>query len=157
MYFLILFVICWSYFLWRADKSRIREIYGAMIYTSLLGLLTDLIMVKYQLWTYEGLPQPHFTIPLTLDFGIYPVVAYFYVSSLPESWPSIFLRALAWMAPALFFEWMTLRLGKMHHHQWWTLWLSMISDILIYMSIAAVYRYYHPAYIKAQTEGTPSR
>lgn len=156
MYFVALIVVSWLVFIWRADKSRMREFYGAVVYTSFLGLATDLIMVEYNLWSYEGLPHPLYTIPLTLDFGIYPVVAYLYLQHLPPTWGAIFIRALLCMAPALLFEWVTLRIGAMHHHLWWRLWHSMIADIFIYLSIAAVFRYYRPAFLERHKEETPS-
>lgn len=157
MYFLILFAGVWLWFIWIADKSRVREFYGAVVYTSFLGLATDLIMVEYKLWSYVGLPHPLYTIPLTLDFGMYPVVAYLFLQHLPSTWGAIFIRALLWTAPALLFEWFTLRIGAMHHHQWWRLWMSMIADIFIYLSIAGVFRYYRPAFMDLHAKETPSR
>jgi hypothetical protein len=147
MYFIAVFALCWLAFWLVADKKRFREIYGAVIYTSFLGLLTDLIMVHYQLWSYEGLPDPLYTIPLSLDFGIYPVVAYLFIQTLPPTWKGTALRALLWTFPSVFFEYLTLRTGNMAHHSWWNLWLSFGADILIFLSIAGVYRIYRPAYI----------
>ncbi|KEO85239.1 CBO0543 family protein [Tumebacillus flagellatus] len=147
MYFVGLFFLCWLVFIWKADKNRARELYGVVIYTSFLGLLTDLIMVHYQLWSYKGLPCPMYTIPLTLDFGIYPVVAYLFAQTLPQSWGRIVRKTLFWTLFSVLFEFVTLRTGNMFHHQWWSLWLSLCSDIVIYLSIAAVYRFYRPAYV----------
>ncbi|MEW9671767.1 hypothetical protein [Ammoniphilus sp. 3BR4] len=41
MYFIVLFTASWIWFYNKADKSRIRELYGIMIYTSFLALWTD--------------------------------------------------------------------------------------------------------------------
>lgn len=157
MHFVILFVVVWTVFFWKADKRRMREFYGAVVYTSFLGLTTDLIMVEYKLWSYEGLPQPLYSIPLTLDFGIYPVVAYFYLQTLPETWGAIFIRAILWTTPSALFEWITMRIGIMHHHLWWELWMSMVSDVIIYLSIAAVFRYYRSDFLAFHSKQTPSR
>jgi hypothetical protein len=151
VYFIIVFLICWLIFWIKADKSRAKELYGAVIYTSFLGLLTDLIMIHYKLWSYNGMPQAIISIPLTLDFGIYPVVAYLYTQTLPETWGKIARNALFWTLPAITFEYITLHVGSMKHHLWWNLWLSFIADILIYLSIAVVYRFYRPAYRVEET------
>ncbi len=148
MYFLGVFVLSWLWFWIGADKTRLRELFGVAVWSSFLGLLTDLIMVHYQLWTYSGLPAPLFTIPLMLDFGIYPVVTYLFVQSLPEQWSGIILRSVTWAAGAIIFEYMTLQTGTMEHHLWWNLGLSFLADNVIFWSIALVYRYYRPAYSK---------
>lgn len=152
MYFVILFVLVWLWFWWKADKTRIAEIYGAVVFTCFLGLLTDLIMVHYKLWAYCGLPKPLFTVPLSLDFGIYPVVAYLFVQNLPQHWPGIWRRTILWMIPSLLFEVVTLKLGYIQHLQWWNIWLSGVSDVIIYLSIAVVYRYYSPVYVSESKE-----
>jgi hypothetical protein len=151
MYFIVLFILTWIWFFLQADKSRLRELYGVMVYSSFLGLLTDLIMVHYKLWSYRGLPDPLFTIPLLLDFSIYPIVTYLFVQNLPASWKDIWKRTLVWTMFAIFFEWVTLETHHMHHHLWWNLGYSFIADITIYLSIAGLYRFYSPAYLR---EGT---
>jgi hypothetical protein len=82
-----------------------------------------------------------------LDFGIYPVVAYLFTQTLPTTWRKILRKALLCSFPSILFEFITLRTGNMEHHEWWNLWCSFGSDILIYLSIAAVYRIYSPAYV----------
>lgn len=153
MYFVLVFVLCWLFFFFKADKSRARELFPVCVYTSFLGLFTDLLMVEYKLWSYTGLPHSLYTIPLLLDFGIYPVVAYLFCQNLPEQWKQIFKRAVLWMIPAIIFEWVTILTGNMQHHMWWTLWLSLLSDIIIYLSIALVYRYYRSAYEQGRLKG----
>lgn len=146
MYFLAVFAISWIWWFISADKHRVRELFGAAIWSSFLGLLTDLIMVHYQLWSYRGLPAAEYTIPLLLDFGIYPVVTYLFVQWMPEDWWGIMKRAVIWSAAATLFEFVTLKVGVMEHHQWWSMWLSFTADMVIFWSIAGIYRYYRPAY-----------
>lgn len=147
MYFVIVFVFCWVLFLWKGDKKRIKELYGAVIYTSFLGLFSDLIMVHYQLWSYNGLPYPLYSIPLALDFSIYPVVAFLFTQTLPDTWRQIGTRAFLWTLPSIFFEYVTIKMGNMEHHQWWNLWWSFGADLVIYMSIAMVYRTYRTSLV----------
>lgn len=118
-----------------------------------LGLFTDLIMVHYKLWDYQGLPHAMFLIPLLLDFSVYPVVAYLFTQSLPATWFAIGTRILIWAFFAIAFEWITLRTGHMEHHMWWTLWLSMVSDTLIFLMITVVYRFYRSAYVHVVKNG----
>ncbi len=146
MYFIILFVLSWTWFIIKADKSRLREMYGAVIYTSFLGLLTDLMMVQYKLWSYSGLPHSKFTIPLILDFGIYPVVAYLFLQNLPLTKKGMIKRTLIWTLCTITLEFITVITGHIEYHLWWRLWLSLIADILIFTSIIGVYRFYSPAY-----------
>ncbi|MTI86064.1 MAG: hypothetical protein FH756_19745 [Firmicutes bacterium] len=147
MYFIVLFVLAWTWFYFRANKKRAREIYGAAIFASLLGLMTDLIMVHYNLWSYSGLPQPLYTIPLLLEFSVYPVVSYLFVQKLPPTWKDIFKRILIWTLFAGLLEWITLETGYMQHKLWWNLWLSVVADVMIFFLITGIYRFYSPAYV----------
>jgi hypothetical protein len=97
-----------------------------VIYTCLLAIWTDLIMVHNQLWSYHGLPQSDYSIPLLLGFGIYPVVAYLFTQGVPLHWLGVIKRTLVWTFFVLFLN------G---------------ADILIYLSIWGVYLIYRPAYV----------
>lgn len=147
MYFIVVFILSWIWFYKKADKSRIQELFGVVIYTCLLAIWTDLIMVHYQLWSYHGLPQSDYTIPLLLGFGIYPVVAYLFTQDVPLHWLGALKRTLVWTFFSVIFEWVTLVTGHIEHHKWWSLGLSLGADILIYLSIWAIYLIYRPAYI----------
>jgi hypothetical protein len=146
MYFIGLFIVSWLWFYLQADKSRIRELFGAALFASFLGSLTDLLMVEFKMWSYSGLPQPGFTIPILLVFSIYPVVSYLFVQNLPDMWKRIWQRTLVWSLYAVIFEWFTLRTRHIHHLSWWNLGYSFVADIIIFLTIAAFYRYYRPAY-----------
>ncbi|MFC4767607.1 CBO0543 family protein [Effusibacillus consociatus] len=152
VFFIILFLLSWLWFFLQADKTRLRELFGVAVYSSFLGLITDLIMVKYALWSYKGLPQPVFSIPLLLDFGVYPVVAYLFVQNLPGTWGRILLRTLIWSVFAISLEWIVFKTNHMQYHAWWSTKLSFLADILIYLSIAGVYRFYRPAYVNSSQE-----
>ncbi|GAX88931.1 CBO0543 family protein [Effusibacillus lacus] len=151
MYYIAVFFVSWIWWYLKADKTRLREMFGAVVFTMFLGLLTDLIMVHYKLWDYEGLPEPIYTIPLLLDYSVYPVVAYLFAQNLPETWGDILKRTLIWTGFAICFEWITLKTGHMEHHQWWNLWLSLAADILIFLSMAAIFRYYRTAYLRSES------
>ncbi|MEW6696999.1 MAG: CBO0543 family protein [Bacillota bacterium] len=147
MYFVLLFVLAWLWFFFKADKSRLRELFGAAVFASFLGLLTDLIMIHHKLWGYHGLPQPSYTIPLLLDFSVYPIVAYMFIQNLPTAWWDILKRTLFWTCFAGILEFITVKTSHMQYFQWWNIWLSLGSDIIIFLSIAGVYRFYRPAYV----------
>lgn len=147
MYFIVLFTASWIWFYNKADKSRVRELYGIMIYTSFLALWTDLIMIHYKLWSYHGLPHSNFTIPLLLDFSVYPVVAYMFIQNVPMNGLGMLKRTLVWTLFSIVFEWITLLTENIRHLKWWTLGLSFTADIFIYISIWAVFRFYRPAYL----------
>lgn len=146
MYFVILWILSWIAFFLFADRSRVREFFGAMMFTAFLGLFTDLVMVRYQLWSYSGLPQPLYVIPLTLDFGIYPVVSFIFLQWLPQKWGLIFRRSIYCSIAAILLEWMTMVSGHMKHHMWWNLNFSFLSDLLIFLMISSVYRFYGREY-----------
>lgn len=152
MYFIVLFIASWVWFLIWADKKRIRELFGVAAFASFLGLFTDLLMVKYKLWSYKGLPQPSYLIPLLLDFSVYPVVSYLFMQRYPLPFPRLLLRISVWTILAVLFEWLTLITDHMEHHEWWSLWLSLASDIVIYSSFVGIYHLYRSAYAKGSNQ-----
>lgn len=152
MFFILLFICSWIWFFIQFDRSRIRELYGVMIYTSFLGLFTDLLMIHYKLWEYQGLPQSKFLIPLLLDFSVYPVVAFLFIQNITAHALGILRRVLIWTIFSVILEWITMRTGHIEHHSWWNLWLSFAADILIYLSTWGVYKSYVNAFQKQKLD-----
>lgn len=134
MSYVLLFFLSWAVFYLFIDFERTPELYPSGLLSSTLGIWTDLIMVRFKLWDYNGAPLDTLSIPLVLDFSIYPVVAMLYVQYFPHRKPLLrkTVYILFWVLPAIFLEWIYLMRGEMQHHKWWSLWLSFFSDWIIY-------------------------
>lgn len=145
---IMLFFLSWLVFLWFGDKKRIPELFPTSVFAAFLGLLTDLIMEEYQLWSYHDSPLSGQGVPLVLDFGIYPVVAYLYMQYLPQRTKKRVIYILYWTIGSILLEYAYLKFGLIRHHLWWSLWISYISDWMIYGLFILQYQYYAKADIR---------
>lgn len=146
---IILFILSWLTFLFFGDKKRIPELFPTAVFSAFLALLTDLIMEEYQLWSYRDKPLSHHGVPLVLDFGVYPVVAYLFMQYLPQTlWKRIYW-ILYWTLGAILLEYVYLKWGLIQHHQWWSLWISYVSDWIIFILLILQYQYYAKAAVRS--------
>jgi len=139
---IILLILSWLAFLVFGDKKRIPELFPTAMFSAFLGLLTDLIMEEYELWSYHDEPLSGSMVPLFLDFGIYPVVAFLFMQFLPQTWMKRFWWIFFWSLGSILLEYAYLKLGLMQHHKWWTLWVSYISDWVIFVLFILQYQFY---------------
>ncbi|MBP1935075.1 CBO0543 family protein [Ammoniphilus resinae] len=139
---IILFILSWLAFLVLGDKRRVPELFPTAMFSAYLGLLTDLVMKEYELWSYHDQPLSESVIPLFLDFGIYPVVAYLFIQFLPQTWTKRLGWIFFWSLGAILLEYAYLKFELMQHHRWWSLWISYISDWVIYVLLILQYQFY---------------
>ncbi|MEW9672472.1 CBO0543 family protein [Ammoniphilus sp. 3BR4] len=145
---IILFVLSWLAFFLLADKKRIPDLFPTAVFSAFLGLLTDLIMEEYKLWSYHDSPLSGQEVPLALDFGIYPVVAYLFMQFLPLSKKSRIIYIFFWTFGSVLLEYAYLKFGLIQHHLWWSLGISYISDWIIYGLFILQYQFYAKAEVR---------
>ena len=99
-----------------------------------LALITDLLMFVYPLWDYPGTPIETFFIQLLNAFGLYFIVVYFFIQSLPkiQTFLSITLHILYWSLFAIILELFFLRVGFIEYGLWWNIGFSYIADWILY-------------------------
>lgn len=145
---IILFILSWIIFLIFGDKKRIPEIFPTCIFSAFLALLTDLIMERYQLWSYQEIPLNRYWIPILLDFSIYPVITYFFMQYLPNKVLSQILYIFLWTLGAIFLEYIYFSLGIIVYKKWWEMWNSYISDWVLFILFILQYKYYSRMKVK---------
>lgn len=136
------FIFSWTAFLLYGDKKRIPELFPSAMFSSFLAIFTDILMAKYELWSYLDAPLSGEGIKLFLGFGIYVIVAYLFIQFIPASLSSKILYTFFWTIFAVIFEYFYLKNGLIKHHMWWTLWMSYLSDWIIFGLIYLQYRFY---------------
>ncbi|MGO4890368.1 CBO0543 family protein [Anaerobacillus sp. MEB173] len=136
------FIFSWVIFALLGDKKRIPELFPTAIFSAFLGLFTDLIMVQYELWSYEDPPLASKSVKLFLDFGIYPVVAFLFIQFIPEKLTKKIIYTAVWVVCAIIFEYFYLKYGLIKHHLWWNLWMSFFADGIIFAFIYIQYCFY---------------
>lgn len=146
---IILFVLSWLTFLLLGDKKRIPELFPTAVFSMFLALLTDLMMEEYQLWSYQDKPLSGHIVPLVLDFGIYPVVAYLFIQYLPLTRRKRIYWIVYWTFGAILLEYVYLKWGLIQHHKWWSLWMSYFSDWIIFVLFILQYQYYAKAAVRS--------
>lgn len=129
MVFLIINWIAWAIL---ADKKRWRELFLVSLFAVSLGLLTDVIMVYYPLWTY--ICQNQLLGFLLNDFGCYVVIPYLFIQWLPrkQSFQPMFVYFFIWTCISISIELLFLKTNHMTYDKWWNLTLSYLADWFLY-------------------------
>ncbi len=136
------FIFTWITFTLYGNFKRLPELFPSALFASYLALFTDILMEKYELWSYIDAPLSGQAIKLLLGFGLYPIVGYLFMQFLPESLWKKLIYTFFWTLFAITFEFVYLSLGIIEHHMWWTLWMSYISDWIIFFLIYLQYCFY---------------
>lgn len=132
----------WTVFLLYGDKKRFPELFPSAIFSSFLAIFTDILMVKYELWSYTDPPLNSQSIKLSLGFGMYLIVAYLFLQYIPDSFREKIVYTFYWTLFAIVFEFFYLKYGLIKHHMWWTLWMSYLADWIIFVLIYLQYCFY---------------
>ncbi|ARU61336.1 hypothetical protein CBW65_10245 [Tumebacillus avium] len=158
MSFLVLFALSWAVFYLFVDFQRLRELYPCALVASLLGIITDLVMLKFQLWGYHTPLVPALYIPLVLDSSIYPVTAVLFTQYLPLRRNRLvkFGYIVAWSLPSVLLEWTFLLRDEMQHYRWWTLWHSFFADLIIFFILYGIHLLVRP-YFRSSRSGEVSQ
>ena len=131
---IILFILSWVAFFLFADKKKF-PLYVVTGYVAIiLAFITDLLMFVYPLWQYPGTSIEMFWVQMINSFGLYFVVTYLYLQTLPKK-QTIFTVAkhiFYWSLFAIILEFILLSIGFIEHGLWWHLGLSYTADWLLF-------------------------
>lgn len=133
---IVLFVLSWICFSFFADKQRFFSLAPTCYIAMYLACTTDLLVHHYPLWDY---PAPNkmqtYWRHLLHDLGIYPVVTYLFLQTLPirQNTLTLVRHIFHWSLFAIFIEWLAIKAGVMKHQLWWNFGYSYASDWLLYL------------------------
>jgi hypothetical protein len=131
---IILFILSWLAFYIFGDKKRFRLYVVTGYVAIILAFITDLLMFVYPLWQYPGTDVEMFWIQLINSFGLYFVVTYFFLQTLPKS-QTIFTvgkHIFYWSLFAIILEFILLSIGFIEHGLWWHLGWSYAADWFLF-------------------------
>jgi len=129
------FFICWLAFLFFSNKKKF-PLYVFTCYVGIiLSLIANLMMFVYPLWEYPGTKIEQFFINLLNGFGIYFVVIYFFLQSLPkeENFLSITRHIFYWSIFVILIELLYLTTGFIEYGLWWNLGFSYVTDCILFI------------------------
>ena len=131
----ITFIICWLTFLFFSNKKKFPLFITTVYLGIILALITDLMMFVYPLWHYPGTKIEQFCIQLLNGFGIYFVVIYFFLQSLPKKQTVITVarHVFHWSLFVILFEMLYLYIGFIKHGLWWNLGFSYVADWFLFI------------------------
>ncbi|WP_052947662.1 CBO0543 family protein [Aneurinibacillus tyrosinisolvens] len=140
MFFMLRDLIAWFIWLLIADKERWREIVPVCFFAGFLGATTDNIIHHHPLWTYPS-KQPLLPL-LGDDWGIYFVVTYLFIQSLPKQhtfW-RISLHLFIFANTGLIIEWLHVITNHMTHERWWNYGYSYFANVILYLMFYYFYK-----------------
>lgn len=131
---IITFIISWVAFLFFFNKKRFPLYLFTTYIGIILALITDLLTFVYPLWSYPGTILETFFIQLLNAFGIYFVVIYFYLQSLPKKQTllSVLRHIFFWSTFSVTLEFLYMSIGYIEHGLWWNIICSYVADWVLF-------------------------
>jgi hypothetical protein len=140
-----LFVLSWITFIVFADKKKFRLFWSTCLFGMYLAATIDLLADHYHLWDYpKGTQLEQYSYHLMQQLGVYLVVIYLYIQSLPhkQNIVSMFRHILYWSLLALFLEWLAINIGFMEYKKWWNLGWSYLADWLLFLLLYCYFKWW---------------
>ncbi len=142
----ILFVLSWIAFFVFADKKKFRLFWSTCLLGMYLAATVDLFVHHYPLWDYpKGTKLEQYSYHLLQQLGVYPIVIYLYIQTLPrkkQSIVSMIRHILYWSLLALFLEWLAINTGYMEYKKWWNLGWSYLADWLLFFLFYCYFKWW---------------
>jgi hypothetical protein len=133
---LTLFVTSWVCFLIFSKKNKLRLFYSTCLLAMYLASIVDLLGGHhFPLWDYPDPSNIHaFIYHVLQQFGVYPVVVYLFLQTLPkqQNLITMSLHIFYWSIIALVIEWIAIKTGFMKYKNWWNLGWSYLADWILY-------------------------
>lgn len=140
-----LFSVSWLYFFIFADKRKIPLFYSTCLLAMYLASTVDSLGGHYySLWDYpDSNKLRSFTHHLLQQFGVYPVVVYLFLQTLPkkQNLIRILLHIFYWSILALAIEWIAIKTGFMEYKNRWNLGWSYLADWILYFIFYLHYKW----------------
>lgn len=144
-FFFGLTALSWLCFIFFANKKKLRLFLPTCLLAMYLACTVDFFAHHYDLWNYPApTGRQTYWYHLSQQFGIYPIVVYFYLQWLPKgSNRLIFVGyVFLWTLFSILIEWLAVKLGYMEHKKWWTLWVSYVADWILFVVFYRNYRWW---------------
>lgn len=141
---IIIFVLSWICFLVFGDKKRFIELSPTCYLAMYFACTTDMMTNVYPLWEYPASDKLHvFYRHVLHDTGIYPVVTYLFLQTLPEHETAFYVvrHIFYWSLLAISVEAIAMATNNMEHHLWWNFGWSYTSDWVLYGIFYAHFRW----------------
>lgn len=130
----ITFIVSWLAFFSFSNKKKLPLFLSTIYLGIIYSFITDLLILIYPLWYYPGTKLEIFFIQILNGFGIYFVVIYFFLHSLPKKQTnlSIIRYIFYWTAFSIVIELIYLYIGFIEHRLWWNIGLSYLADWILF-------------------------
>lgn len=133
---IILFIISWISFFIFADKKKFYLLAPTCYLAMYFACFSDMMTSVYPLWDYPAPTKVQVFIRHVLhDNGIYPVVTYLFLQTLPQkqNTSSVLRHIFYWSLLAISLEWIAIKTGNMKHGYWWGFGWSYLADWFLYL------------------------
>lgn len=145
LFTIILFLVSWAFYFAFADKRKFFRYASTCYVAIILGLITDLLIHLYPLWDYpSGSKGGHFFRHILDDTGVYFVVTYLFLQTLPAK-KSLFKLArhiFFWSLFSISLEFFTVKIGFMEYHYWWNTGYSYLADWVLFAIFYVHYKWW---------------
>lgn len=141
---ILLFAMSWICFFLLGDKKRFIELSPTCYLAMYLACTTDMLTNVYPLWEYPAKDRLHvFYRHVLQDAGIYPVVTYLFLQTLPERETILHVarHIFCWSLLAIGIEVIAITTNHMEHHLWWNYSWSYAFDWVLYIIFYAHHRW----------------
>ncbi|WP_010095160.1 CBO0543 family protein [Ornithinibacillus scapharcae] len=131
----ISFIISWVTFYLFSNKKKFPLFVSTVYLGIIFSFITDLLMFVYPLWNYPGTKLETFSIQLLNGFGIYFVVIYLFLQSLPKKQTILLVtrHIFYWSVFCILLELMYIYIGFIEHGLWWNIGLSYVADWILFV------------------------
>lgn len=134
-----LFAIGFLLAAWKwSDWKNWKIYYPTYLFLTALSFISDFIMYNHSLWLY--CPSPNFpnhtAVALFYAFTIYPATVLLFLSRYPtESYTKQAVYIVCWVTVYSAMEAVSLIVGIGSYYNGWTLWWSILVNIVLFISI----------------------
>ena len=140
-----LFVISWICFFIFADRKNFHLFYSTCLLSAYLSSAVDFFATEhYVLWDYpQGTRLQTYLYHLMQQFGVYPVVVYLFLQTLPKKEDKFHLirHVFYWTIFSIVVEWLATQIGFMKYEKWWNSGWSYFSDWILFFVFYLHYKW----------------
>jgi hypothetical protein len=141
---IIKFISSWIIFIIFADKKQFFRFSSTLYLAMIFAFITDLLMFVHPLWEYPSITKIElFWRQILNSLGIYFVVTYFYLQTLPkkQTLSTLSRHILYWSLLSILIEWIALKTGYIKHRFWWNLGWSYVADWVLFFVFYIHYKW----------------
>lgn len=124
-----------------------KQYYPTLLFMVVGNLLYSFLFKDYPLWRFEHtfekdvLPT-RMSIDLLKTFTSFPILAFIYLSLLPEegTFRTYIKHLLTWTVLFFVIEWISEKFGMITYHHGWSMWWSLGFDFSMFTLLAIHYK-----------------